>query len=102
MKLQFISIAAACIGLATAAQATTCTGKWGNGVDTSVRFMSGDKVKYCYGKDCWTSTVYKKGSNYLFLVGSSSASVEMKAGNGGFKATWRSGGDTSKSKLSCK
>ncbi|MDQ2091347.1 hypothetical protein [Marimonas arenosa] len=103
MKKVMIVSGIALLGLAGAASATTCAGKWNGRVDTSVEFKQGGKAKYCYARDCWTQRMFKNGNDYLFLVGgNSAASVEMKASGKGFNATWRSGHNSAKAKLTCK
>lgn len=102
MSLKIIFTTAIALGIANSAGATTCSGKWGNSAATTVEFKSGNKVKYCYEAQCWTSAIYKSGNDYMFRVGKSSASVELKASGKGYKANWRAGNDSSNANLTCK
>lgn len=88
--------------LCGAVNATTCVGKWGNGVSTSVKFLPHEQVFYCYGTQCWRSAVYTNSKGYMFRIGGGSISIEMIGSDKRYEASRKAGDDITKAVMTCR
>lgn len=84
------------------AAAEKCNGMWGGKVKTSVEFKSGNKLRYCYARECWSSKwLGDKDKKLIFRLNNSGSTVEMTKRRGGYRAVWRNGNRSAKASLSC-
>lgn len=89
--------------VSTPAMAEKCSGRWGGEVPTTVTFLDGGKLRYCFRSQCWTNPwTGDKAAKVTFFVGGGNAKATMKAADGGYRATWSSGTNSSIAKLTCK